>query len=226
MEQQGMSRKDLEGLIGYAHPGRRGAEPAPRPVDQHDPAPARSARHLGRGAAFGPPGEAEPGDRRRVGYSLRICLIRAIASSTACSGLMPSVATRWTPSARRAPVRPHRAARSPKASCSSRGARPRVRQLHGRAPCGAGRSGPARTAPEQLRHRRQHALAGEVEIVGEPALADQEAHEFLGVVDVAAVLENHGAIDEGLDGEAAGRRRRRASRSSRHSRSSPRAAWP
>ena len=31
-----------------------------------------------------------------VAHSLRICLIRAIASSTACSGLMPSVATRWT----------------------------------------------------------------------------------------------------------------------------------
>ena len=29
------------------------------------------------------------------GYSLRICLIRAIASSTACSGLMPSVTMRW-----------------------------------------------------------------------------------------------------------------------------------
>jgi hypothetical protein len=31
---------------------------------------------------------------RWLGYSLRISLIRAIASSTACSGLMPSVATR------------------------------------------------------------------------------------------------------------------------------------
>ena len=31
------------------------------------------------------------GHPRRPGYSLRICLIRAIASSTACSGLMPSV---------------------------------------------------------------------------------------------------------------------------------------
>ena len=34
-----------------------------------------------------------------LGYSLRICLMRAIASSTACSGLMPSAATRWTASA-------------------------------------------------------------------------------------------------------------------------------
>jgi hypothetical protein len=34
----------------------------------------------------------------RIGWqrhSLRICLIRAIASSTACSGLMPSVTMRW-----------------------------------------------------------------------------------------------------------------------------------
>ena len=30
-----------------------------------------------------------------LSYSLRICLIRAIASSTACSGLMPSVTMRW-----------------------------------------------------------------------------------------------------------------------------------
>ena len=28
-------------------------------------------------------------------HSARICLMRAIASSTACSGLMPSAATRW-----------------------------------------------------------------------------------------------------------------------------------
>ena len=31
----------------------------------------------------------------RCRHSARICLIRAIASSTACSGLMPSAATRW-----------------------------------------------------------------------------------------------------------------------------------
>src|SRR5262245_56573862 len=29
-------------------------------------------------------------------HSARICLIRAMASSTACSGLTPSAATRWT----------------------------------------------------------------------------------------------------------------------------------
>ena len=38
---------------------------------------------------------------------------------------------------------------------------------------------------EQLRHRRQEAVAGEVEIVGEPALVDQEADELLGEGDVA-----------------------------------------
>ena len=45
---------------------------------------------------------------------------------------------------------------------------------------------------EQLRHRRQQALAGEVEIVREPALRHQEAHELLGRGDVAASLEDHG----------------------------------
>jgi hypothetical protein len=34
--------------------------------------------------------------RRRPSYSRRICLMRTIAPSTACSGLMPSVTTRWT----------------------------------------------------------------------------------------------------------------------------------
>ena len=32
---------------------------------------------------------------RSVRYSLRICLMRAIAWSTACSGLMPSATMRW-----------------------------------------------------------------------------------------------------------------------------------
>jgi hypothetical protein len=36
-------------------------------------------------------------DKPRHGlHSARICLIRAIASSTACSGVIPSVTTRWT----------------------------------------------------------------------------------------------------------------------------------
>ena len=35
--------------------------------------------------------------------ALRICFFRAIASSTACSGLMPSAATRWTAFRRRSP---------------------------------------------------------------------------------------------------------------------------
>ena len=46
---------------------------------------------------------------------------------------------------------------------------------------------------EQLRHRRQHALTGEVEIVREPALADEETHELLGE-DLAAGLEGRGAL--------------------------------
>jgi hypothetical protein len=40
-------------------------------------------------------GNARP-DPGRPGYSFRISLIRAIASSTACSGVMPSVTTRCT----------------------------------------------------------------------------------------------------------------------------------
>ncbi|MCE3247355.1 MAG: hypothetical protein K0R41_1180 [Geminicoccaceae bacterium] len=34
-------------------------------------------------------------NRLMANYSLRICLIRRIASSTACSGVIPSVTTRW-----------------------------------------------------------------------------------------------------------------------------------
>ena len=94
MEQQGMSRKDLEGLIGTR---TRVAEVLNRRRGLSINMIRRLHERLGISAEvlIGPPGEAEPGDRRRVGYSLRICLIRAIASSTACSGLMPSVATRW-----------------------------------------------------------------------------------------------------------------------------------
>ena len=49
-------------------------------------------RRIGRAAAA-----RTTGDQPLHGSSLRrICLIRAIASSTACSGLMPSATTRWT----------------------------------------------------------------------------------------------------------------------------------
>ena len=41
-------------------------------------------------------GESRPGPGRRPGYSRMICLICAIASSTTCSGLMPSATMRWT----------------------------------------------------------------------------------------------------------------------------------
>ena len=47
---------------------------------------------------------------------------------------------------------------------------------------------------EQLRHRRQEALAGEVELVREPALADQKAHELLGQANVPASLEGRGRV--------------------------------
>jgi hypothetical protein len=48
---------------------------------------------------------------------------------------------------------------------------------------------------EQLLHRRQHPFTGEVEIVREPALGDEETDELLGVGDVAALLEHHSKID-------------------------------
>jgi len=49
MEQQGLTRKDLEGIHGTRTRGRESAQPAPKLVDQHDPPPARQARHFGRG---------------------------------------------------------------------------------------------------------------------------------------------------------------------------------
>ena len=98
------------------------------------------------GATGGPTARAQP---RYIRYSLRICLIRAIASSTACSGLMPSAATRWTASGQGSRLSDHGSAWR---------AASRLRQPHSRrsaagseaawpSACGAGRSGPARTAP-------------------------------------------------------------------------------
>ena len=45
---------------------------------------------------------------------------------------------------------------------------------------------------EQLRHRRQVALGGEVKIVREPAVLDEEAHELLGQRNMPAGLEGYG----------------------------------
>jgi hypothetical protein len=55
---------------------------------------------------------------------------------------------------------------------------------------------------EQLRHGRQHPLAREIEIMGEPTLAHEEAHELLGCFDVAAVLERQSREKAVLDREA------------------------
>jgi hypothetical protein len=55
---------------------------------------------------------------------------------------------------------------------------------------------------EQLPHRRQHALAGEVEVVHQPPLANEEAHELLGGRDVVAILEDHCRRDGALDRES------------------------
>ena len=64
----------------------------------------------------------------------------------------------------------------------------------------------ARIEPErslkQLWHRRHEALAGEIEIVGKPALGHEEAHELLRGLDVAAVLEHHGREEQAHDRES------------------------
>ena len=116
--------------------------------------------------------------------------MRAIASSTACSGLMPSAATRWTAFAQTSSCQTKSSGSRPRPPnyCSCGGAR----DLHHRSHVmRVARVEPERLL-EQLRHRRQQALAGEVEIVREPALGHQEAHELLGRVDVAAGLEDRG----------------------------------
>ena len=48
MEQQGLTRRDLEEIIGTRNPHRRGSEPKARTIDRDDPPPARTPRHLGR----------------------------------------------------------------------------------------------------------------------------------------------------------------------------------
>jgi hypothetical protein len=46
---------------------------------------------------------------------------------------------------------------------------------------------------EQLAHRRQVAVAGEAEPVGEPAPLGEKAHEFAREWGIRAALENHAA---------------------------------
>jgi hypothetical protein len=130
-------------------------------------------------------------------YSARICLIRAIASSTACSGLMPSAMTRFTAFPGQllrdlvvAPVARDRGV------VVVRGAR---RDLHRRGHAVR----VARVEPErclaQFRHRRHKSLASEVEVVGEPALCDEEAHELLGGIGVAALPEDRRSPEQAHD---------------------------
>ena len=117
--------------------------------------------------------------------------MRAIASSTACSGLMPSAATRWIalrPDVLVIDLAVPQIARSCGVIVSQR---PRG-GLHrcGHAMRVAGVE-PER-AVEERRNRRQHALAGKVEIVHEPAIGHEEVDELLGGGDVAPVFEDHG----------------------------------
>ena len=112
--------------------------------------------------------------------------MRAIASSTACSGVMPSATTRWTAFGQTSSATPAGAATRPRRlrSCSQCGW---VRNcMAARHPVRVARVEPERLL-EQRRHRRQDAVAGEVEPVRQPALADQEAHELLRGRDVPAV---------------------------------------
>ena len=48
MGQQGLTRRDLEPIIG-SRARRRSAQSQTRSLDRHDPAPARAARHFRRG---------------------------------------------------------------------------------------------------------------------------------------------------------------------------------
>ena len=124
-----------------------------------------------------------------AGYSLRSCLIRAIASSTACSGVMPSVTMRWIAFAQTRSaldlVVPPLAGGAVYSSAS----RPRL-DLHRRSDAVriAGIE-PERLVKERW-HRRQNELPREVEPMREPAVGHQEADELLGGRDVATVLEN------------------------------------
>ena len=47
----------------------------------------------------------------------------------------------------------------------------------------------------------RHALAGEIEIVDQPAVGHEEADELLGGVDVGATLEGHGLVDSAFNWE-------------------------
>jgi hypothetical protein len=55
---------------------------------------------------------------------------------------------------------------------------------------------------EQLRHRRQHALAGEIEVVGKPTLGHQKTDELLGGGDMATPLKTAAAKKSPLIGKA------------------------
>jgi hypothetical protein len=52
-----------------------------------------------------------------------------------------------------------------------------------------------------VRGRVRNWIAGKVEIVREPALGDQEAHELRGQGNVPARLEDRGRHEAGSDGE-------------------------
>jgi hypothetical protein len=122
--------------------------------------------------------------------------MRAIASSTACSGLMPSAITRWT-------AWPHTHVLLPDPArppfLVADGARDVVRPGHD-LDRRAHAVRVARIQPErlldQLAHRWQQAVAGKVQPMRKPAILRQEANERLGQLMIDAFLEDHGARDE------------------------------
>jgi antitoxin component HigA of HigAB toxin-antitoxin module len=63
MEQQGLTRRDLEQIIWHPHPYRRGSESKTWTVHRDDPSPARAPRHF-RGCAD-PPEPKKGGVTRR-----------------------------------------------------------------------------------------------------------------------------------------------------------------
>jgi hypothetical protein len=78
MEQQGLTRRDLEEIIGTRTPHRRGSESKARTVDRDDPPLARAPRHLGRCA--------DPSEPKECGVN--VALIRE-SSAWAVEAIKP-----------------------------------------------------------------------------------------------------------------------------------------
>ena len=148
-----------------------------------------------------------------ISYSLRIWLTRAIASSTACSGVRPSTTTRWTAVLRpqSGPSRSRRAVLLPVEAVEAPDVR-LAQGLHRRLqPVRVARVEPERLVEHPL-GRRQEPVAGARQVGLEPAVRDQEAHELFSRFRVPAVLEDHALGSPRHRCARAARRRPSASR--------------